>query len=202
MTFTEKVAKKCGTCGEVKESSAFGRETRSADGLRFRCRACRKRLETGDSEFWPNVALPSEPQQCWTWIGTKGRGGYGLMIVDGKPMRAHRYSWQLHFGETNGLDVCHHCDNPSCVKPSHLFLGTHTDNMRDMVRKGRCRYPTHCPSGHAYSPENTSTTRGYRRCKACDRAYMRRRKLQQQSKKEDIPASGAADLNTPWGLRS
>ena len=77
---------------------------------------------------------------CWEWQGSivKDRGGYGRFHANGKSHRAHRISWQIHKGEWPGdLFVCHKCDNPKCVRPSHLFLGTTTDNMRDMLRKRR-----------------------------------------------------------------
>lgn len=80
---------------------------------------------------------------CWEWTGSK-RNGYGRMIIgsrkDGtrKSMSAHRVSYELEYGEIpDGMEVCHKCDNPSCVNPKHLFLGTRQDNIDDRERKGR-----------------------------------------------------------------
>ena len=75
---------------------------------------------------------------CWLWRGSGSRYGY---IRDGKRTRSvHKVSWELHFGEiTNGLFVLHKCDNPLCVNPDHLFLGTQLDNMQDMKKKSRGR---------------------------------------------------------------
>lgn len=76
---------------------------------------------------------------CWEWTAQKDRKGYGKFCIANKKQGAHRVAYQLYVGEiVNGLHVLHHCDNPSCVNPSHLFLGTNADNVHDSVNKGRC----------------------------------------------------------------
>ena len=76
--------------------------------------------------------------RCWLWTGHINDSGYGLLILRRHRMRAHRAAWQLSGGDLPpGMSVCHTCDNPWCVRPEHLFLGTHQENMRDGVRKGR-----------------------------------------------------------------
>lgn len=76
---------------------------------------------------------------CWLWTGTKRGNGYGSFRGNmGLVVATHRFSYEKYIGLIpNGCHVLHTCDNPSCVKPEHLFLGTHTDNMRDMWKKGR-----------------------------------------------------------------
>lgn len=76
---------------------------------------------------------------CWMWLGSFDRDGYGL-FWDGdnqKMMRSHQYSYELHYGDRSGYCVMHTCDNPSCVNPNHLMLGTNADNCADKVSKNR-----------------------------------------------------------------
>lgn len=92
--------------------------------------------------FW---AFTKKTDGCWLWTGATADGGYGVMpLRHVSERRAHRFSWTLHFGPIpDGLDVCHTCDNPPCVRPDHLFLGTPVDNALDMVSKGRHAAVTH-----------------------------------------------------------
>lgn len=77
---------------------------------------------------------------CWEWTASKAGKGYGQIKIPHtrKQIYAHRLSYLIHKGEIpDGLDVCHTCDNPICVRPSHLFLGSNSDNHQDMKAKGR-----------------------------------------------------------------
>lgn len=75
---------------------------------------------------------------CHEWLGARNRRGYGNINVDGKSLKAHRVAWELYLGTIpDGLCVLHKCDNPPCINPEHLFLGTRQDNIDDMFSKGR-----------------------------------------------------------------
>ena len=91
-----------------------------------------------ESRFWSKVDKSGD---CWNW--TKAiyiNTGYGRFFVSrGKAVGAHRKAWELSKGPIpNGMNVLHHCDNRRCVNPSHLFIGTHSDNVHDKVSKNRC----------------------------------------------------------------
>lgn len=87
---------------------------------------------------------------CWLWAGASGGGGYGHIRVGGKVRGAHRVSYELYLGAIpKGMHVMHRCDNPLCVNPEHLQLGTHQDNMADMYTKGRRKAATGLRNGAA-----------------------------------------------------
>jgi len=144
---------------------------------------------------------------CWEWIGAKSPEGYGRI---GK-VYAHRFAYEREHGPlAKGLFVCHTCDNPGCVNPAHLFAGTPTDNVRDMIQKGRSvkqreeqgiAYPqrhdsslwvrkprrTHCARGHEYTPENVFITKdGKRRCRTC--RNTKRREARAEANEKCYPA--------------
>ena len=91
-------------------------------------------------KFWSRVIIENL-LDCWVWTGgTVGRG-YGYLSRGGpKLILAHRYVWEITYGPIpDGLCILHKCDNPPCVNPTHLYIGTHSDNMRDMIERGRGR---------------------------------------------------------------
>ena len=89
--------------------------------------------------FWSRV---KKTDSCWLWTGQKQVRGYGRIAINGKRTGAHRFSWQLANGPIPfGMRILHRCDNPPCVRPSHLFAGTDLDNYRDAVAKGQRCWP-------------------------------------------------------------
>ena len=104
--------------------------------------------------------------RCWLWTGSRNADGYGLFGLLGKTTRAHRIAW----GDVpDGLHVLHRCDNPPCVRRSHLFLGTDRDNQRDKAAKGRHHntQKEFCSQGHRFDKANTYLYHGRRMCRKC-----------------------------------
>ena len=85
--------------------------------------------------FWAKVY--KHDGGCWFWTGATDKDGYGDFQVEDKRVKAHRFSYLLHFGDLEDLQVLHTCDEPSCVNPDHLFLGSQADNIHDCMIKGR-----------------------------------------------------------------
>jgi hypothetical protein len=101
-----------------------------------------------EARFWAKVnkagpTMPGMASACWVWTAGKSNKGYGAFFVNGKQLGTHRVAWMLTNGQISldgdqrSLFVCHKCDRRDCTNPAHLFLGTHIDNVRDMVAKGR-----------------------------------------------------------------
>lgn len=92
--------------------------------------------------FYSKVFMDRDASACWTWTGSRNSDGYGSIRMSGGASKAHRVAWELENGSIRaGVHVLHRCDNPSCVRPDHLFLGDHDANMRDKSQKGRAHRP-------------------------------------------------------------
>jgi len=113
--------------------------------------------------------MPEPNSGCWLWFGSTNARGYGGFNVDGTNKSAHRVSYELHHNCTvdSTVSVCHRCDNPCCVNPEHLFLGTHQENIADRHRKGRSNAPRGEASGR------TSITAEQARAIRSDRRSLR-----------------------------
>jgi hypothetical protein len=119
---------------------------------------------------------------CLIWVGCTTRDGYGGMSLDGRKVGAHRLAYAVFNGPIpSGVQVCHSCDVRACIEPTHLWLGTNSDNQRDAVDKGRHgqSIKEYCSSGHPFDDENTylrqARGRRHRQCRACNREAQRRR---------------------------
>ena len=139
---------------------------------------------TPDQRF-ENLYLPEPNGGCFLWIGSCAKG-YGRFSVGGHLIKATRYAWEQANGPIpNGMLVCHRCDNPPCVNPRHLFIGSMLDNMRDQGAKGRnyWKNKTECKHGHPYTEGNTGVKRnGKRFCRTCDRIKDANRSDEQRAR--------------------
>jgi hypothetical protein len=144
---------------------------------------------------------------CWVFTGHRTVDGYGRIRHNGRESNAHRVAYELARGPIPaGLVVCHRCDNPPCVNPAHLWLGTQADNIADMDAKGRRVAPgslvTHCPRGHAYDEANTHVaTTGSRHCRACGAEKARAKRARERDPDFDRGAHGRRVMHLRWHER-
>lgn len=97
-----------------------------------------RKMDPLSQRFWAKVERVDDSHSCWNWKAAIDSKGYGRMGIRRRLYGAHRIAWELENGPIpDGLSVCHRCDNPRCVRVSHLFLGTHQENVADMMEKGR-----------------------------------------------------------------
>lgn len=135
-------------------------------------------------ERWREKVQLAGLDDCWEWTASRDQDGYGRFQYPGPDgqihIRAHRWTYLRFVGPIpDAMEVCHSCDNPPCVNPAHLWLGTNIDNDADKRRKGRAPKvwggplnrvrQTHCHRGHEFTGANTRIVAGrYRRCKECE----------------------------------
>ena len=138
--------------------------------------------------FWKYIQVPADSNECWIWVGPLDTGGYGHLHIcyngHHNEIRSHRLSWEIHNNKPipEGLCILHHCDNPPCGNPAHLWLGTSADNQADMKAKGRDHvgpWPpgkAWCSSCRDFKPyvcfsHDRTRASGYSRyCRICDNA--------------------------------
>ena len=121
----------CGCGDEFEQIDRYGR-------IRHFCIGHNRRLKfkTIAESFWSKVIKTESG--CWKWSGAKSTNGYGSFTFRLKRYTAHTVSYEIAYGKIpKGMCIRHSCDNPECSNPKHLELGTHTDNMHDMIRRGR-----------------------------------------------------------------
>lgn len=132
----ERVEQICGTCGKAFPALPSLVKSGKARYCSSSCAAISRAPSLDDAFYrW----LPaSDTDGCWEWMGHRGAKGYGVGSYKGQRFHAHRFTYELVYGSiSDGMMVCHRCDNPPCCNPAHLFLGTAQDNVRDRHVKGR-----------------------------------------------------------------
>jgi hypothetical protein len=133
----------CGQPAPIAKRRNMRRGIVAGQPLRFIPGHARRRHT--EERFWEKVDRRG-PDDCWEWLASKSRKGYGNFSANGCAGKAHRYAYELHYGPIpDNMCVCHNCpagDNPACVNPAHLWLGTINDNNTDRDNKGRDRHPT------------------------------------------------------------
>lgn len=121
--------------------------------------------------FWLKVEIIDDEDSCWNWRGSIGSHGYGQFSLNSRPQLAHRVSFEWANGPIiKGMDICHKCDNPQCVRPSHLFEGTRQTNVRDMIAKNR----------HCYGERSKQVKITDEQCLLMIELYMRGTHTQEQ----------------------
>ena len=114
------------------------------------CFTATKGIQWRPEHFWSSV---EKSDGCWLWTGCRDKKGYGRIMLDGHSERAYRHAWRLTHGAIpDGLFVLHKCDNPPCVRPDHLYVGTKGDNLRDRIS----RFPETCPKGATHGQAKLS----------------------------------------------
>jgi hypothetical protein len=121
-----------------------------------------------EERFWEKVDIKGN-DECWEWLAYVHPSGYGTFNIERKMYQSHRVAWMLTYGEIpkgdgyHGTCVCHHCDNSICCNPSHLFLGTQKDNVKDRDNKSRGVIPDNRGENHGLSKLNADDVRKIRK---------------------------------------
>jgi HNH endonuclease len=158
------IKKTCIKCKSNKILSEFGKSSSYKEGYLNICKCCRSKQDSVYRKVSNNIIKENDlirffkyftkTEFCWLWVGNKLPKEYGQFYFSHKKILAHRFSYLYHFGNLpQSLDVLHTCDNPSCVNPEHLFLGTNQDNVNDKVAKNRQRKGERIPSSKLNAKE-------------------------------------------------
>jgi hypothetical protein len=155
------IEKKCFTCGSLFYVENWKLKHNANKYCSRVCIRSKKSLLSYEERFWSKV-LKSDG--CWEWSAGKFKAGYGAFSYNQKPITAHSFSWFLKTGDfaPKGKEIMHICDNRGCVKPEHLRLGSHQENMEDCKNKLRHNY---CDKNSKLSKEDVTLIRSMYRPK-------------------------------------
>lgn len=148
--FAMNIQKAAAALGSIGGKNGIGESKRrtSEHYSRISKIAWQKRRKPISERFWEKVEKRGE-DECWPWMGYKDPLGYGRFGVNGKALCSHRVAYEFSHGVKIKHCVLHHCDNPCCVNPKHLFEGTDADNVKDKMAKGRMKSTTGILNGRA-----------------------------------------------------
>ncbi|MBQ6358853.1 MAG: HNH endonuclease [Clostridia bacterium] len=175
-----RVRKRCGVMSRLHTRRSMDHETFSPGNIKAMRSMDDVRRATQEDRFWKYVSEQDDNTGCIEWKGAKNANGYGKLMRSNTSWLATR--WIMTHAIGRSLDprelVLHHCDNRSCVNLDHLYIGDHKKNSQDKYERGRdhSQKITHCPRGHAYTPENTyiNPSCGGRKCRTCRRIMQRK----------------------------
>ncbi len=195
-----KGTKICYHCEEPKSLNLFQKDNQKKDGLRPMCQPCdskyRKDLANGIRRtvpdavrFWSRI---KKTEDCWLWLGSKNRDGYGLFSLNGEKIRVHRITWTLKNGEIpEGLVSDHLCKNRACVNPDHIEMVTNGENvLRGESLSAKNKRKVKCQHGHDF--DFIRTFDGARVCRTCERARAKIR--YKNNNKEALKAADGEEV--------
>lgn len=213
--FDHTIPKNCTACGEMKEAEAFPFWKANGPERRPRCRTCIKKSSRAfyertrqvtftrpvflhaEERFWSHV---NKTKECWLWTGSLTVHGYGQCNWQGRTQLAHRVAYLLAYKSIKrGHYVCHRCDVRACVRPEHLFPGTHKENLQDASQKGQMASGQR--NGYHTKPASRVVGEGQGAAKLTTQSVLRIRELAGKLSQRALAKAFNVSINTIWAIQ-